>query len=196
MYVRRARLFLGIGLVLIPLGFVISFVQALLLGGFGLLGLDVTGEAAGATLLLVVGLGTLLALTGFAFVDSATARALVELDAGREIGVIRSYRLALERMRPLLGASPSPSPSGCSSRRRRSSPRSRSGWACDGCCSRRRFSSKASRASAGSDGAPSSSTAVAARRLARRDQRRARTPRRPVLRRPPDPASRKPRSHS
>jgi hypothetical protein len=103
MYVRRPRLFIGIGLFLIPLGVVISFVQALLLGGFGLLGLDVTGEAAGATLLLLVSLGTLLALTGFAFVDAATARALVELDAGREIGVIRSYRLALNRMRPLLG---------------------------------------------------------------------------------------------
>jgi hypothetical protein len=102
MYVRRARLFLGIGLVLVLLGLVISLVQALLLGGFGLLGLDVTGESAGATVILVVGLGILLALTGFAFVDSATARALVELDAGREIGVAGSYRLALERMRPLL----------------------------------------------------------------------------------------------
>ena len=41
MYVRRARLFLGIGLVLIPLGFVISFVQAVVVGGFGLAGVDI-----------------------------------------------------------------------------------------------------------------------------------------------------------
>ena len=103
MYARRARLFVGIGLVLIPLGLVISLVQAALLGGFGLFGLDVTGAAAGATLLLVVGTGTLLALTGFAFVDSATTRALVELDAGREIRAVHAYRLALRRARPLLG---------------------------------------------------------------------------------------------
>ena len=47
MYVRRARLFLGLGLVLIPLGFVISFVQAVVIGGFGLAGVDTTGESAG-----------------------------------------------------------------------------------------------------------------------------------------------------
>ena len=102
MYLQHGRLLLGIGLILIPLGFVISLVQVLILGGFGLVGLDVTGESAGATVLLVVGIGTLLALTGLAFVDSATARALVELDAGREIGTIGSYRLAFERFRPLL----------------------------------------------------------------------------------------------
>src|SRR5262249_46952371 len=38
MYARRAGLFLGIGLLFIPLGAVISVAQALLLGGFGLLG--------------------------------------------------------------------------------------------------------------------------------------------------------------
>ena len=40
MYVERPRLFLGIGLLLIPLGVVISIVQALVLGGFGLAGVD------------------------------------------------------------------------------------------------------------------------------------------------------------
>ena len=47
MYVRRASLFLGIGALLIPLGVVISVLQALLLGGFGLAGVDTTGESAG-----------------------------------------------------------------------------------------------------------------------------------------------------
>ena len=41
------RSFLGIGLVLIPLGFVIALVQAVILGGFGLAGVDTTGEARG-----------------------------------------------------------------------------------------------------------------------------------------------------
>ena len=102
MYVRRARLFLGIGLVLVPLGVLISVLQALLLGGFGLLGVETTGESAGALVLLLIGLGTLLALLGFALVDAATARALVEIDGGREIGAIGAYRLAFGRVGPLL----------------------------------------------------------------------------------------------
>ena len=40
-------LFLGIGVLFIPLGAVISVVQALVLGGFGLVGLETTGESAG-----------------------------------------------------------------------------------------------------------------------------------------------------
>jgi hypothetical protein len=103
MYLARARLFLGLGLLFIPLGAVISLVQALLLGGFGLVGVDTTGQAAGALLLLVVAVGTTLALLGLALVQAATACALVELDAGRPIGPIRAYRFALTRTRPLLG---------------------------------------------------------------------------------------------
>jgi len=102
MYVEHARLFVGIGLVLIPLGIVISVVQTLVLGGFGQLGLDVTGSAAGGALLLVVGLGTFLALLGFVLVQGATARALAEVDAGKEVGALDAYRLALRRTGPLL----------------------------------------------------------------------------------------------
>ena len=65
MYVGRPRLFLGIGLLLIPLGVVISIVQALVLGGFGLAGVDTTGESAGALVLLVTAIGTTLAVLGF-----------------------------------------------------------------------------------------------------------------------------------
>ncbi len=104
MYVERPRLFLGIGLLLIPLGAVISIIQALVLGGFGLAGIDTTGESAGALVLLVTATGTIVALLGFALVQAATACALVELDAGRPIGPMHAYRLALARGRPLLGA--------------------------------------------------------------------------------------------
>jgi hypothetical protein len=102
MYRERALLFVGIGLLLIPLGVVISVVQALLLGGFGLLGVDASGESAGGVLLLVVALGTTLALLGVALVQAATARALVELDQGRSVGPLAAYRLALDDLRTLL----------------------------------------------------------------------------------------------
>ena len=103
MYGRRLRLCLGIGLLFIPLGALISVVQALLLGGFGLLGVDTTGESAGALVLLVAAVGTTLALLGLVLVQAATACALVEADAGRPVGPIHAYRMALSRLRSLLG---------------------------------------------------------------------------------------------
>jgi len=105
MYVERPKLFLGIGLLFIPLGALISAVQALVLGGFGLAGIDTTGQSAGALLLLVVAIGTTFALLGFALVQAATVCALVELDAGRPIGATRAYRFALTKLRPLLSGS-------------------------------------------------------------------------------------------
>jgi len=98
---RRAPLFIGIGVIFIPLGIVISLVQALVLGGFGLLGVDTSGEGAGALVLLVVTVGTTLALLGFGLVQAATAKALVEVDRGNEVGPVDAYRLALARFRPL-----------------------------------------------------------------------------------------------
>jgi hypothetical protein len=102
MYVRRARLFLGIGLVLVPLGVLISTLQALVIGGFGLVGIDSEGQSAGGLVTLVLAVGTTLALLGFALVQAATVRALVELDQGRPIGPVHAYRLALQRVGPLL----------------------------------------------------------------------------------------------
>ena len=102
MYAKRPGLFLGIGLLLIPLTGVISIVQAVIIGGFGLVGVDVTGESAGALVLLVVAVGTLLTLLGFALVQAATITALAEIDEGRSIGPVHAYRLALRRIGPLL----------------------------------------------------------------------------------------------
>jgi hypothetical protein len=104
MYVGRAPLFLGIGLLLIPTALVTAALQEVLLGGFGLLGIETEGEAAGALVLVVVGIGTTLTLLGLALVQAATTCALVEIDAGRSIGPIRAYRIALTRTRPLFGA--------------------------------------------------------------------------------------------
>jgi hypothetical protein len=104
MYVAHARVFLGIGLLLIPLTLLTTLLQTLLLGGFGLLGADVSGEGAGAIVLLLVAIGTTLTLLGLALVQAATACALLEIDAGHEVGSIASYRRALAQIRPLLGA--------------------------------------------------------------------------------------------
>jgi hypothetical protein len=103
MYAKKPVLFLGIGVLLIPLGVLISAVQALVLGGFGLIGIDATGPPAGALVLLVVALGTTLALLGFALVQAATAFAVVELDAGRPVGPVSAFRSALARLRSLVG---------------------------------------------------------------------------------------------
>ena len=103
MYLKRAPLFLGIGLLFIPLGILISLVQALVLGGFGLVGIDVTGELAGALALLVVVLGTTLTLLGVGLVQAATTCALLEIDQGRHAAPVQAYRVALGKLRPVLG---------------------------------------------------------------------------------------------
>jgi hypothetical protein len=103
MYVKRALLFLGIGLLFIPLAGLISLLQALLIGGVGLVGVDTTGEGAGALALLVVALGTTLTLLGLTLVQAATACALVRIDGGEAVGPIDAYRIALRKIRTLLG---------------------------------------------------------------------------------------------
>jgi hypothetical protein len=104
MYVRRAPLFLGIGLLLIPLGAAIAALQALVVGGFGLVGVDTSGEGAGALVLLVVAIGTTLTLLGVALVQAATTCAVLGLDGGARIGPLDAYRQALTRTGPLLRA--------------------------------------------------------------------------------------------
>jgi hypothetical protein len=103
MYLHRPSLFLGIGALFIPLGLLISVLQAFALGGFGLLGVDATGESAGALVALVIGFGTTMALLGLALVQAATSYAVVEIDEGRVIGPVAAYRVALGKLPPLLG---------------------------------------------------------------------------------------------
>jgi hypothetical protein len=104
MYGSHAPLFLGIGLLFIPLGFAIALVEVVLLGGLGLVGVEATGEQAGALVLLVVIVGTTLTLLGFGLAQAATACAVAELDKGLRITALDAYRLALRRTRPLSGA--------------------------------------------------------------------------------------------
>ena len=104
MYLERIVLFVGIGLLLLPISLLITALQALILGATSVLGVQTGGEHDGLAAFFVLAVGTALALLGLGFVQAATARALVEIDAGRPIGPLSSYRLALDSVAPLFGA--------------------------------------------------------------------------------------------
>ena len=104
MYLERIVLFVGIGLLLLPISLLITALQALILGATSVLGVQTGGENDGLAAFFVLAVGTALALLGLGFVQAATARALVEIDAGRPIRPLSSYRLALDSVAPLFGA--------------------------------------------------------------------------------------------
>jgi hypothetical protein len=89
---------------MLPISIVVTLIQAAVLRTSGFAGIDADGESGGALVLLVVALVTTLTLAGAGFVHAAVARALVELDAHRAVGPLGAYRLALDSVRPLLGA--------------------------------------------------------------------------------------------
>jgi hypothetical protein len=103
MYVTHVRLFVGLGILLIPVVILITVLQWLLLQVTDLFG-SVTGDLAGLFAYLAVVLGVVLTLFAFAIVQAATAGALRELDAGRHVGPAEAGRLAIHRLRPLLGS--------------------------------------------------------------------------------------------
>ena len=100
---RRLGLFLGIGLVLLPISLVVTLLQAIVIRASSIAGISTEGESGGMLVFLVVAIGTALTLLGLTLVVAATARALVEIEHGRPIGPIGAYRLAFDRARPLLG---------------------------------------------------------------------------------------------
>ncbi len=103
MYVGRPRLILGLGLLLIPIAFAITLLQWLLLEAVDLAGV-VTGEAAGSWAFVATVIGATLTLLGLGVVMAATSCALVEIDAGRDVGPVGAYRVAWEHVRPLMRA--------------------------------------------------------------------------------------------
>ncbi len=104
MYVKRMSLFVGIGLLFLPISVIVTSFQALFLRTSSVAGIDTEAESGGILVLLVLAIGAALTLLGLALVQAATARALVEIDEGRTIGPLRAYRLALASIGPLLGA--------------------------------------------------------------------------------------------
>ena len=97
-------MFLGIGLVLLPISLLVTLLQALVIGTSRIAGISTEGESGGLLVFLVFLIGTALTLLGLGLVIAATARALVEIDQGRPIGPIGAYRLAFDSARPLFGA--------------------------------------------------------------------------------------------
>jgi hypothetical protein len=96
MYVARSPLFIGIGLVFLP----ITIFNALLQGVV----LRTGGEAGGLLAFFTLLIGTTLTLAGLGLVQAATASAIAGIDAGEDMNPLRAYRLALARFRALLGA--------------------------------------------------------------------------------------------
>jgi hypothetical protein len=104
MYAGRLPLFVGIGLLLLPVFLLVALLQGIVFRASSIASIETDGESGGLLVFLVFALGTTLTLFGLGLVQAATARALFELDAGRTIGPLRAYRLALDSARPLLGA--------------------------------------------------------------------------------------------
>jgi hypothetical protein len=104
MYAAQLPLVLGIGVLFIPVSLLVVLLQALLLRGTSVLGLESGAEGNSFLAFLAVAIGTALTLLGLGLVQAATSRALVELDGGRPIGPLRAYWLARDSIRPLLGA--------------------------------------------------------------------------------------------
>jgi hypothetical protein len=104
MYASRPRLFLGLGLLAIPVTFVVAGLQSVLIRATSLVGISPDGEGGGFRVGLAVGIGTVLTLLALGFVQAASARAIAEIDAGRGVSVLGAYGMALDSIRPLLGA--------------------------------------------------------------------------------------------
>jgi len=100
MYASRPGLFLGIGLVTIPVATVITLLQSVLLRATSVAGLTADGEGGGARVTIGLAIGTALTLFGLALVQAATARAMAALDERRSATVLGSYR----ELRPNVGA--------------------------------------------------------------------------------------------
>jgi hypothetical protein len=92
MYFRHLKLFLGIG------------IQYLIFRVGGLNGLvDSAGASNAVVAFLAMALGVLITILGLAVVQSATAIAMVEIDAGRAIRPLAAYRKALPTLPWMLG---------------------------------------------------------------------------------------------
>jgi hypothetical protein len=104
MYVRRITLFLGIGVLFVPVSLLIALLQVLVLHATSIFGLQTGGVSSGPAAFVALVIGTSLTLLGLGLVQAATARALVELDRGTNVSALGAYRLALDSVVPLFGA--------------------------------------------------------------------------------------------
>jgi hypothetical protein len=104
MYVDRWRLFIGMGVLFLPISIVITALQGGVLGAASILGVEDEGQAAGVFALVVLAIGTALTLLGIALVQAAAARAMVEIDEERPVRPVAAYRMAGSKAGVLFGA--------------------------------------------------------------------------------------------
>ena len=104
MYAERWPLFVGLGVLFVPIGLLVSLLQALLLHTTSVLAVQVGHGSGSVAAFLALALGTTLTLLGLGLVIAATSRALLEMDAGRRVGPIEAYRLSILRAPRLFGA--------------------------------------------------------------------------------------------
>jgi hypothetical protein len=104
MYVAQWPLFVGLGVLFVPIGLLVSLLQALLLHTTSLLGLEAGHGSSGVVAFVALAFGTTLTLLGLGLVQAATARAVLEIDAGRGVGPLQAYRLSVVRAPQLVGA--------------------------------------------------------------------------------------------
>ncbi len=104
MYVARPRVFIGVGLLLLPIMLVTAVLQWIALEGLRAVEIVTTGESAGGSALLAVVIGTAFALLGLGLVQAAATFALMEIDEGRSVTALSAYRTVWRRRRPLLSA--------------------------------------------------------------------------------------------
>jgi hypothetical protein len=99
MMLQRPGLFVGIGLVFVPLGLLITFVQWLLFQVAVLAPLvDEAGQRNAFVDALAFGVGLAFTLLAYVVVQGAVARALADIDAGRPVTVRSAYRPVLRRL--------------------------------------------------------------------------------------------------
>jgi hypothetical protein len=104
MYANRIPLFLGMGVLLVPISLLVTLLQTLVLHATSILGLQTGDESSGLAAFVALTIGTALTLLGLGLVQAAAARALVELDRGADVSVLDAYRLAFDSVVPLFGA--------------------------------------------------------------------------------------------
>ena len=104
MYFAQWPLFVGLGVLFVPIGLLVSLLQALLLHTTSVLGLEAGHGSGGLVAFIALALGTTLTLLGLGLVQAAAARAVVEIDGGRGVGPLRAYRLSVVRAPQLFGA--------------------------------------------------------------------------------------------
>ena len=104
MYAARVPLFLGLGLLFVPISLLVALLQALVLHATNVFGVQTGEESSGLLSFVVLAIGTSLTLLALGLVQAATVRALVEIDEERAVGALSAYRLAFDAVTRLFTA--------------------------------------------------------------------------------------------